>query len=512
MSMSDIAVAESVTRLQNFLDRAGLRGFPWKTATILYTISWGWLFIVRDSLWAHDWDSFAIPEFAEFVVDDYGFAPWTLFEVHLFNAVGPSIFRYATFVLFFGSSICLFGISRKLALLNSAERKVLAMLFLLIPFHTARVALMVFKYATAYFLFFAAWYLVVSFRRPAIKFVCAIIFFLSFQMHSLLFFYLLPVIHLFFLDHSTNWRLTLMWCKKNLLLLSLPIVYAVCRMSFWPEKSAYHSLSFLSFRDSSGFVVVSMVSLLSFGMLVKAVKVDLSKHLKLILLGLGSLFLGVLPYVLYRYFTKTQMSFLNSYLTTAIGRSNLNSRHLILQPLGSGLVIIGLIGVMVRKSKQVKKLVINSVLGICVVFNVGFGFEYIVDHLKQEKIIESLEIFGDNESKGQIQFIDQTTLLNARGQKMYPNSWSGLIWKAYGIESAHRMRIEISCDTADARLVLIEGPRTHWQALKNWVSDGDMGFEVTIDDFPGACKPEMVRSEKVSGAIPILFYFTGARG
>ena len=222
--------------------------------------------------------------------------------------------------------------------------------------------------------------------------------------------------------------------------------------------------------------------------------------------------MGILPYVLYRYFAKTQMSFPISYLTTAFGRSNWNSRHLILQPLGSGLVIIGLIGVMVQRSNRARKFLIYSVLGISVVFNVGFGFEHITDHYKQKEIIKSLKIFGDNESKIQIQFIDQTTLLNARGQKMYQNSWSGLIWKAYDIESARRMRVEVSCETADARLVLIQGPETHWQALKNWVSDGDMGFRVTIDDTPGACKPEMVTSEKVSGAIPILFYFTGAKG
>ncbi|MFZ9359473.1 MAG: hypothetical protein ACO3BW_08335, partial [Ilumatobacteraceae bacterium] len=64
--MSDIAVAESGTRLQNFLDRAGLRGFPWKTATILYTISWGWLFIVRDSYWSDDWDEFKFRDLTDF--------------------------------------------------------------------------------------------------------------------------------------------------------------------------------------------------------------------------------------------------------------------------------------------------------------------------------------------------------------------------------------------------------------------------------------------------------------
>ena len=74
-------------------------------------------------------------------------------------------------------------------------------------------------------------------------------------------------------------------------------------------------------------------------------------------------------------------------------------------------------------------------------------------------------------------------------------------------------RVETMCGSPkDARLVLIKGTETHWEALKNWVSDGDMGFEVTVDDAPGACKPEMVESKQSSGAIPILFYFTGAKG
>ncbi|MFM8505187.1 MAG: hypothetical protein ACKOBB_09140, partial [Acidimicrobiaceae bacterium] len=74
--MSDTSVAESGTRLQNFLDRSGFRGFPWKTATILYTISWGWLLIVHDSYWAADWEYFVFPELSTFDFDTLGFAPW----------------------------------------------------------------------------------------------------------------------------------------------------------------------------------------------------------------------------------------------------------------------------------------------------------------------------------------------------------------------------------------------------------------------------------------------------
>ena len=351
-----------------------------------------------------------------------------------------------------------------------------------------------------------------SFRGPVIKYLCVAIFFLSFQMHSLLFFYLLPVAHLFFLDHGASWRLVLAWSKRNLHLLSPPIVYVVARKVFWPENLVYHSLNFLSFRDSLNFIMVSILLLLTFVVLARTTRDSVKKHLELVLVGLGCLFLGTLPYVLYRYFTKTHLPFFESYLTTAVGRSNWNSRHLILQPMGSGLVFVGLIGMLVRNSSLARKLLVSVLLSTCIIFNIGFGFEYVADQSKQEEVVKSLETYGDNGAKSQIQFIDQTTALNARGQKMYPNSWSGLIWKAYGIESARRLRIEVMCESYDARLVLIQGPETHWEALKNWVSDGDMGFKVTIDDTPGACKPEMVTSEKVSGAIPILFYFTGARG
>jgi hypothetical protein len=153
------------------------------------------------------------------------------------------------------------------------------------------------------------------------------------------------------------------------------------------------------------------------------------------------------------------------------------------------------------------------VLFICVLFNVGFGFEHVVDYSKQKEIVLQLKIAGESESKSYYQFFDQTRGLNARGQVMYYRAWSGLIGLAHGSDAAGRVKIETMCEVReDARLVLIQGPETHWRALKNWARDGDMGFKVTVDDTPGACKPEMVTSERVSGAIPILFYFTGAKG
>jgi hypothetical protein len=155
---------------------------------------------------------------------------------------------------------------------------------------------------------------------------------------------------------------------------------------------------------------------------------------------------------------------------------------------------------------------VATVLIISVIFNVLFGFEYVVDYQKQSQIVADLKISGQSSERNEIQIIDQTVFLNARQRSYRERDWLGLIGLADGVNPNKGLKVSGDCSkNPNTRLVLIQGPRTHWEALKNWVSDGDMGFKVTVDDSPGACKPEMVTSERVSGAIPILFYFTGAK-
>jgi len=515
--MSEVFVTESGshtearTRLQNFLDRAGLRGFPWKTAIILYTISWGWLFIVRNSYWAADWENFVFPELSTFDFDTLGFAPWMKANLILFDVLGSSFMRLLIFLGFFSAGVCLYGISRKVYFLGLTERKTLTLLFLVLPFNTARVSLMVFHYSEAYFLFFLGWYLLVTFRPLAIKHFCVILFFLSFQMHSMLVFYLLPIAHLFFLSRTRSLKEHFRWLVDNFVFLILPFLYWNLRNLFWPEQVSYHAVTSTQIGDSIVLPVFVFVAVLGLYVWGRRFKLENQHSVWLLSLGTLALFLGIYPYVLYGFFTTKTI--LSTYFYTFLGRTSWYTRHQTLQPLGLSLIITG--GVKYFSDNFVKALQLfrHLVLFLCVVLNVGFGFEHVVDYQKQQEIIAQLKLAGEVNLKSHVQFIDQTTALNARGQTMYYRAWSGLIGLANGLDEARRLKIETICGTREsARLVLIQGPETHWEALKNWVSDGDMGFKVTVDDTPGACKPEMVTSERVSGAIPILFYFTGAKG
>ena len=106
MNMSE-AISETVIEApQNkFLDRAGLRGFPWVPAIVLYTISYGWFWSVRNSNWSDDWDEFMFTELTEFDYNSFGFAPWKRLLYPLFDFVGPTGIRLLVFVCFFLSAV-----------------------------------------------------------------------------------------------------------------------------------------------------------------------------------------------------------------------------------------------------------------------------------------------------------------------------------------------------------------------------------------------------------------------
>jgi hypothetical protein len=512
--MSDIAVAESGTRLQNFLDRAGLHGFPWKTATILYTISWGWLLIVRDSLWSDDWDAFKFVDIGGYrdLYNSLGFAPWMEANFFLFDALGAGIFRLVVFVAFFFAAIFLNGVLVKAHSISYAERRMIVLVFLLAPFNSARVQLNVFHYTEAYFLFFAAWYVLVAFDSRKSKFIACILFFLSFQMFTMLVFFLLPVSHLFVLERGGTTRYAFDWIKNNLVLILLPAIYWLSRALLWPSTQTYHEITE---RKVNGFFVFLLMSFLIFiGSFIcyYIAKPSTKKKVLLVLFGLAAIFLGYFPYVLFGQVGNGSKVPL-TYLVIMIGRSDWFSRHQILQPLGFSILLIGVIGLLPSIARGFKSWIVGVILAISVVFNVAFGFEYVVDHSKQMSIVAALAAKPNRTAGGEIQMVDQTTFLNARQRSYRERDWLGLVGLAEGIDSAKKLNVVGGCsENPNTRLVLIQGPETHWEALKNWVSDGDMGFKVTVDDSPGACKPEMVTSEKVSGAIPILFYFTGAKG
>jgi len=505
--MSEVIADDSEQKI--FLDQAGLRGFPWVPAIILYTISYGWFWNVRNSYWFDD------SHFFRFKTDDIinqGFAPW--YEVYrlLFKLTGPSVFRLLTFVAFFFSSVFVFGVSKKVKILEQEDRKFFVLLFLLLPFNTTRVALITFLYTSAYVLFFAAWYLLVSFKSHWSYFLSLVLFFLSFQMHSLLVFFALPLVHIFWLEvFERNKNLT-RFLRKYGAFGSLPVIYWTARSLFWPELVKYHSVSGDGLVKVAKLGVVFCVFSIAALLLAQRANTNNKKSLQLLGVGAIAVYLGSAPYVIGGYFPGLP-SFGTAYLTTFLGRSDHYSRHQTLQPLGVALILLGLLYLLKLNHANFQKILWVLIFAPILFFNLAFGFEYVVDNSKHDLVIKILIEEGESENISGYMFADNTQNLGARGRAVRERDWVASIVTAYGLGAVERAQIFTSCEGGESgRFVEINGPETHWKALKNWVTDGDMGFKVTVNDTPGACKPELMQTERFSGLIPILFYFTGARG
>jgi hypothetical protein len=322
----------------------------------------------------------------------------------------------------------------------------------------------------------------------------------------------LPVAHLFVLERGGTTRYAFDWIKNNLVFTLLPAVYWLSRAWFWPSTQTYHEITERKVNGFFVFLLIFFLIVVGVCILYRISIPAFKKQVLLILFGLAAIFLGYIPYVLFGQ-VGNGSNVLLTYLVIMLGRSDWFSRHQILQPLGLAILLVGIAGLLPAFAKRFRELIVGLILAVAVVFNVAFGFEYVVDHSKQMSIVAALAAKPNRTAGGEIQMVDQTTFLNARQRSYRERDWLGLVGLAEGIDSAKKLNVVGGCsENPNTRLVLIQGPETHWQALKNWVSDGDMGFKVTVDDTPGACKPEMVTNQRSSGAIPILFYFTGAKG
>jgi len=514
------AAVSTPSRLSSFLDRAGLQGFPWVSAIVLYTISWGWLLVVWDSIW---WDdNYALNESWPEWIRASGLAPWTSIFNFVFIKFGPGFLHLSTFVTGFLSGIFFFSIveSRLSRLTTEVERKFMLLLFLSLPFNTAKVGSFNTPYTFSIFLFFLAWFLLVRFQNHRFFLPSLVFFFLSFQIPFMILFFLIPYFS-FLIQQSGIKSISRVarsvYSKESIFLIATPITYLLLRQLLWPDKAnayQFHPETFLYAATILCLVVpVAMFAL-------KINNAIAKRGLLLISIGYAACLIGLIPGIVTFQFADNALA---KYPVLFLGRSAWHNRQLILQPLGFSIACIGVVSLLTGFSRGFQKVVFSSLTAVSVFFCFCFGLEHIIDNEKQVEIIDSLQA---KQLRGDLEwiFIDDSIFLNARGRGYRSSDWAGFVFRAdpqlLDIRTADMSNLDNAFSTRCplfwnkdlvANVVSVQGPETHWQALKNWVRDRDMGFKVTVDDTPGACKPEMVTAEKVSGAIPILFYFTGAK-
>ena len=402
--------SESISRPSNL--RAELSGFPWLTAGVLYTLSWGWSLLRPNTLYFDDWAFiFNRPKsYLNEIFVDTGLPPWRAVIDQELIAFGYWTIPVLTFVMFFGAGICLHLILRDTKLFSDSQIGFLVLLFTLLPINHSRIALMLFGYSTSYFLFFFGWALLAR-NRGFTAFVLAVVmFFWSFMTHSFMFFYLLPVAH--FVIKSVRPKKSLLRSHRLItevvILLALPFLYYVLRRFFWypkPEWTGYQSVRIGGSLMGLRFFLIGFVL---FGLMAYfAKKITQQKSSSIVLMSGWVIFtLGLFPY-----FASDRF---RSWIDVFALRSDWGGRLIMLTPLGAGLILLSLRDLL---PANLQKTASRTVIGLCVSVNIFFGTQFYLDSLKKDELVTLLaNAAAENkiDQNSELVFVDETKLFNGR--------------------------------------------------------------------------------------------------
>ena len=388
--------------------KVAVDGFPWLLATVLYTLSWGWSLLRPNTLYWDDWAYiYNKPKsYLNQIFVDTGLPPWRALIDQELIAIGYWTIPVLTFLMFFFSSLFLHNIFKKFTPMSAEQIRVALLIALLLPVNHSRISLQMFGYTTSYFLFFLAWMFLLNHRKQMGFWVAVFLFFWSFMTHSFLFFYLLPVAHYLFLkklDFKLGWSKSFL-TSKVIVLFALPPLYYILRHFFWPPTKSYetyHKLTVQGAKRGVVFFAIGATILLSILVLRKAS--HSKKEMLLSIVGWMVFAWGLFPYFI-------NESYIDMISVFAF-RADWGSRHLLLTPLGAGLLLSGLALLLPERLKTV---FIYSFLFVFTSSNLFFGSQYFIDSNKKEQLAQLFQNTNLPIENKNIIFIDETKIFNGR--------------------------------------------------------------------------------------------------
>ena len=425
-----------------------LAGFPWVSAIVLYTLSWGWSLLRPNTLYWDDWEVYFDKPLSNGLktLDLMGRAPWGgLIEFSLLH-LGTWAVTVATFLVFMSCSLFVFWILRQGLGIDDSNARSIVLLFLIVPVNHARIAVAIFDYTSSYFLFFLGWFVLVRYKSTKGFVLGCLMLFLGFKTHSFLFFVLLPFLHFVWLNKAE----LLAFKKLNLrhlqvaVIAVIPLAYIWLRELFWPPTVGWVGYQ----RPTVAGVLTGLWPVLIglLGLSIIGFRHFKKKHTQLswVLLvgGFSITALALFPYFageLYVGYAGRP-----AYVTVFEFRADWRSRHQLLMPLGLALSVVGLNELLKWKGKNI---VLTTVLAVSVALNMFWGSQYFLMSHKQEQLVELFK-----ETKGEVEIAsvaDQTLRFNGRESTFRGYEWSGFMTLA-GISTDRP-----GCDALPSGSVLI---------------------------------------------------------
>ncbi len=447
-----------------------LAGFPWVSAVVLYTLSWGWSLLRPNTLYWDDWEVYFNKPLSNGVktLDVMGRAPWGgLIEFSLLN-LGTWAVTVATFLVFMSCSLFVFWILRQGLVIDDSNARSIVLLFLIVPVNHARIAVAIFDYTSSYFLFFLGWFVLVRYKSTKGFVLGCVMLFLSFKTHSFLFFVLLPFLHFVWLNKAE----LLAFKKLNhrhlqvAVIAVMPVAYILLRELFWPPTGAWvgyqrptvHGL--IRWLPSTAPFILGLIWFL----VRRKNKESTDINFVIFWFGTGVTALALMPYFVGGLFP--------DYVSVIALRSDWGNRHQLLMPLGLALTAVGLNELL---RKYLKNLIFYMAVSVSLLFNSYFGSNYYLDSIKKSQVVDLFVARNDFQPNSELVILDDTKRFNGRGSTYRDFEWSGLLKIAgYEVTSVSGKRL---CDQQpNANQLTLKSETSYLKALAT--RDLGLYFEV----------------------------------
>ena len=400
--------------------------FPWKTAICLYFPAFGLMLLFPNAYFWDDWSSKLVsPALEVSYWREQGFPPWDYFVPITLFGRSPMLIRTATFIIFFVCAILVHRILKYAAFVEVNLRRIITLLFLVLPINSARVSLDNFHYSFALFMFFMGWCLLVSGQSKWTRMSSIVFFLISFSVLSFLVFFLAPVLHLYSLELKRPNANRFSSAIQPAIFLALAPTYWIFTKIQFPPKAELQDYYLPQLSGVIRGLTLLCMSGLFLERAVRRSSVSNVNPRTTIAVGLFMLALGSAPYI-----SSGRLVDLSEWMLNFVpSQSDWDSRHQLLLGLGFALAIAGsLQAIGLPNSRPFQNLVLAS----CVLLNFTFMHGYWLDSIKQSELIEQFSKSEQLQSGKFVMFDDLTTRFNARGREYRSYEWNGIMSKSFG--------------------------------------------------------------------------------
>jgi len=355
---------------------------------------------------------------------------WPMVIVSLLK-LGPWVFKLLTFILILVSGVLLNKILNKNENISKDTRFLIVLLYLTLPFYQVRPLISVFQYTICNFLFFLAWYFLQTNKKLSI-----VLFFASFQTNSFLVFYLIPITEYFY---KNNEKLAikplLNFCKKNIILISLPLIYFTLRSTIFKPYGMYEN-----YNNDYGILKIIKAPILQFANIF-----DIYLNAGVYILCFIIIFITIIkidlkndnPHYAYKGMCIGALVFvIGGFPYWILGRvptyNDFSTRHQLLLPLGASIFISYFIS---QFEDLIKKFILTIILTTSLTMNIQFYLDFYIDWQKQKQIITFFKNSELIKNSKLIMIVDESTDKNYNKRLFKPYEWNGMLEAAHGTQS-----------------------------------------------------------------------------